>query len=212
MSRRATTTVSVLAALTLLTTACSGHTTVGKASPSNTSSASTSTSTLPFGGAPKVANPLPASVLSGNPCTDALTPAQVDTAMGSPTVSESDSTPGVGPSCNWHNHRTLGALSVGYDTGTHTGLSGSYQNTQPRVALWKVLPPIQGFPAVASAGSKGMPAPNDFCLVSVGIADDLVVDVGGSLGTTGTGKVDPCDVTVQAANLVITTLRQKAGA
>jgi Protein of unknown function (DUF3558) len=212
MSRRTTATVSVLAALTLLTTACSGHTTDGNASPTNSSPAPTSTSTLPFGGAPKVVNPLPASVLSGNPCTDALTPTQVNTAVGSPTESKDDATPGIGPLCSWSNHRTSGQINVGYDTGTHTGLSGSYQNTQPRVAVWRALPPIQGFPAVAYSGTKGMSAPNDSCTVSVGLADDLSVDIGASLGSSSIGKVDPCDVAAQVAALVVTTLRQKAGA
>jgi hypothetical protein len=85
-----------------------------------------------------------------------------------------------------------------------------YQNTQPKAGVWKVLPAIQGFPAVAHAGSKGT-TPNDYCQVSIGFADDLAIDVGVTLGRTKVGVTDPCEVTAQIADQVVTTLRAKAG-
>jgi hypothetical protein len=86
-----------------------------------------------------------------------------------------------------------------------------YQNTQPQSGVWKVLPAIQGFPAVAHAGRKGT-TPDDYCQVSIGLADDLAIDVGVTLGTTKIGAADPCEVTAQIADQVVTTLRAKAGA
>jgi hypothetical protein len=120
-------------------------------------------------------------------------------------------TPGVGPDCGWSNLDRGSQIGVGYDTTTHTGLSGNYQNTQPKSGLWKPLPDIQGLPAVAHAGNKGQPVLKDFCAVSVGLADDTSIDVSVSLGRAKIGSVDPCDTAGQAADAVVTTLKAKAG-
>ena len=211
MIRRTTTVAGILAILAAGVTACSGHPATGTPPPASAPITTTNAS-LPFAGAPKVPNPLPDSVLGGNPCADALTADQVKDALGTPTESKSDQTAGVGRSCSWYNHSTLGQISVGYNTETHTGLSGLFQNTKPAAALWKVLPPIQGFPAVAHSITKGADTSTTFCQVTVGLADDIAVDVSGFLGPAKQGKVDPCDVTAQAAGLVVTALSQKAGA
>ncbi|WP_328610483.1 DUF3558 domain-containing protein [Amycolatopsis sp. NBC_00345] len=211
MSRRSLF-VGVLIAAGLLATACTGKTPDGGSSPSATTSPPTSAAGgLPYAGAPKVPNPLPVSVLSGNPCADALTAAQIDTLLGSPVQTKQGETSGVGPDCGWSNLDKGSQIGVGYDTTTHTGLSGNYQNTQPKSAVWKPLPDIQGFPAVAHAGNKGQPALKDFCAVSVGLADDTSIDVSVSLGRAKIGSVDPCDVAGQAADAVVTTLKAKAG-
>jgi hypothetical protein len=150
-------------------------------------------------------------VLSGDPCKDALTPSQITDAAGSNPKMRQGNTPGVGADCSWSNTDTLGQVYVGYDTESHTGLSGLYKNTQPKSGVWKELPPIQGFPAVAAAGSKGT-TPKDHCVVTVGLTDDLAVDVGATLGSTKIGTVDPCEVATGIADQVVTTLRAKAGA
>jgi hypothetical protein len=54
--------------------------------------------------------------------------------------------------------------------------------------------------------------PSYFCQVTIGIADDLAVDVSIALSDAKRGKVDPCQVTAVAADMVVTNLRQKAGA
>jgi hypothetical protein len=215
MTRRLVVSIGLIAAVTGLASACTGAPTPGNgSSPPAGSSSTSSPSTveqLPYAGAPKVNNPLPASVLSGNPCTDALTAAQIKTLLGSPVQSEPGNTPGVGPDCGWTNRSRGSQIGVGYATLPHVGLSGDYQNTQPRSAVWKPLANIQGFPAAAHAGSPGQPPPKDFCAVSVGLADDLSVDVSVSLGSAVIGTIDPCDAAGQAADAVVTTLKAKAG-
>src|SRR5207248_7181239 len=132
---------------------------------------------LPFAGAPKVIHPLPLSVLVGDPCTDALTPQQVATTIGVNVAGRRVDIPQLGPACAWNNHETGGAVGVSYVLNTHVGLSGVYANTQPKAALWRELPPIQGFPAVAHAGGKGDRVPAGFCQASVGLADTFSIDV-----------------------------------
>jgi len=170
-----------------------------------------SATTLPYAGAPKVITPLPASVLSGDPCKDALTSEQITQAVGPDPELRPGTTPTVGPKCSWSNTQTNGQVFVGFGTLLHTGLSGIYQNTQPKSGVWKELPDIQGFPAVAYAGSKGT-TPKDYCVVTVGVADDLTVDIGVTLGRTKVGAADPCEVAPGIADQVVTTLRAKAGA
>jgi hypothetical protein len=150
--------------------------------------------------------------LSGDPCTDALTPAQVKAALGVSPAGKRNDSGSLGAYCSWSNPDTSAQIAVAYITSTHVGLSGVYQNTQSSSAVWRVLPPIQGFPAVAHAGNKGTPSPNDYCQVSVGLADDLSIDVTTTLGETKKGKVDPCDIGALTATAAVTTLRQKAGA
>jgi hypothetical protein len=89
-------------------------------------------------------------------------------------------------------------------------LSGVYQNTKPQSGVWKPLADIQGFPAVAYAGNPGQ-TPKDYCIATVGLADDITVDVSLALGKTKIGTVDPCDLAGQAADAVVTTLKAKAG-
>jgi hypothetical protein len=216
MRRTVFTTASLLSTLAVLT-ACSGGETSGTASPTPSAASGTSSSpgtsaplstgqALPFAGAPKVTNPLPASVLDGNPCTDALTPDQIGQALGSPQQGKPD-TFATGPYCSWYNADTSAQIAVNYVTKTHLGLSGVYANTKPKTKTWKELPPVDGFPAVA----------HDFteinCQISVGIADDLSVDVSGALSSAKQeAKADPCESTAKAANVVVENLKKKAGA
>jgi hypothetical protein len=202
--RRFATAAVVLLSVTLLVAACSDKKDSGTSQPP-TASPSSATA-LPFGGAPSVPRPLPASVLAGDPCTDALTPAQVKTNIGVQDPGKHDDVVALGPFCSWFNPNTLATISVGYDTQTHTGLSGVYQNTQPQTKTWKVLPDVQGFPTVAHDFTAGN------CQISVGLADDLTIYVSGSLGRGKQGTVDPCDATAATVGDVITTLKDKAGA
>ncbi|GAA1982434.1 hypothetical protein GCM10009754_69170 [Amycolatopsis minnesotensis] len=97
------------------------------------------------------------------------------------------------------------------DTQSRHGLSGLYANVQPKAEVWKVLPAIQGFPAVASVTPSGG-APDRYCSISVGLLDTATVDVGLFLGDSKIGKVDPCTVGSRAADAAVSTLREKAGA
>jgi hypothetical protein len=198
-------------AVTFVGTGCSGADQSAQPAPSAGQSVGgpAADEALPHSGAPKVTNPLPASVLEGGPCT-ALDAGQVARALGAAVAGRPVQDP-TGPSCDWSNHETGGMIGVGFVTETHQGLSGPYENTKPKAVVWRELPPIQGFPAVAYVTPSGG-APDLFCAVSVGIADDLSFDASGFVSRERRGKVDPCDAVAQLADLVVTSLRRKAGA
>ncbi|MEV6639716.1 DUF3558 family protein [Amycolatopsis sp. NPDC051371] len=169
-----------------------------------------SSSSVPFGGAPAVTNPLPQTVLDGDPGTEASTPDQVEAAIGVLVSGEREDLPQVGPACAWTNHSTGGAVGVSYDLNTHTGLSSVYANTQPKSVIWRPLPPVQGFPAVAHTGARGQTPPREFCQASIGLADTYAVNISLHLGDSKRGNVDPCGEPLQQiCDLVITTLRAK---
>jgi hypothetical protein len=96
---------------------------------------------------------------------------------------------------------------VGFVTEDHNGLSGVYENTKPKSPVWRPLPDIQGFPAVAHSDNT-----DHDCAVTVGLADDVSIDINGFLGDSKRGKADSCDATAQMAGLVVTTLKKRAGA
>ena len=199
-----------LAAATLVA-ACSGSPAPGSLPSTGAPPASSQPGkTLPYAGAPKVENPLPESVLSGHPCDGALTPAQLNVILRQQPQGKHNDDPSLGPACQWPNSETGALVTVAYTTKVTDGLSAVYANTKPKATVWRTLPLIQGFPAVAhstfsQAGSKS------FCQVSVGISDQTTVDVSVDLGETAVGKKDPCDVTAIVAGMVVTNLRQKAG-
>jgi hypothetical protein len=173
-------------------------------------STSASAAALPHSGAPKVSDPLPASVFTGDPCTDALTPDQVKQALGVDTPGR----PGqsvVGPKCEWNNQANSSSATVYYDTTTNEGLSSSYRGIKPQATTWRELPLIQGFPAVAAVTPAGGP-PDEFCQVYVGLADSVAVYVGVLLSDAKVGKADPCEGAARVADMVVGNLRQKAGA
>jgi hypothetical protein len=198
----------VLLALVVAGCGSGGSATLPPASTNSPSVAPTSAS-LPYGGAPKVDHPLPVSVISGDPCADGLTSQQLTQIIGIAPQGK-PSSDNVGATCNWVNSDTNSHVTVAFDTKDHTGLSGFYENTKPQAVVWKPLPAIQGFPAVAhvSTGNDS----KDFCQISIGIADDLSVDVTIRLSDAKVGKADPCEMTGRVAEMVITNLRQKAGA
>nr|WP_154676393.1 DUF3558 domain-containing protein [Amycolatopsis benzoatilytica] len=187
---------------------CSGGPTAAPASTTPASSAAG----LPHSGAPKVEHPLPESVLTGQPCQDALTSEQLTQIFGTAPQGKPDILAGIGPECKWDNLDSGAGLSVFYVTQTHEGLSGLYQNTKPQAKVWRELPPIQGFPAVAnSTFSSG--TQTGFCQVSVGISDALTVDA--SLTPSDAKRAsgaDPCELSARVADMVVTNLKRKAGA
>jgi hypothetical protein len=146
-------------------------------------------------------------VLSGNPCTAALTADQVKAALGSSVETKPDTLAGFGPSCSWTSTDTTSSaqITVTYDTTTHQGLSGAYQNSKPRSKIWQEMS-IEGFPAVAHASA------HDHCQIFVGLADNVMIDVDGVLSLSKIDQADPCETTKKVVTAVVTTLKQKAGA
>lgn len=166
---------------------------------------------LPYAGAPKVADPLPASVLSGDPCADALTREQVVAAVGIDVPGRREDLAPIGPACAWVNLGSGGAVGVSYTVNTHAGLSGVYANTRPKSAVWRELPAVQGFPAVAHAGDKGGEIPIGYCQASIGLADSFSIDVSLTLGESKKKTEDACSLITRIADMTVTTLRAKAG-
>ncbi|WP_161630706.1 DUF3558 domain-containing protein [Amycolatopsis decaplanina] len=207
-------TVATVAVVAGVVAACTGKASDGTASPTSIASTgaapSSSPSGLPYAGAPKVTNPLPASVLAGDPCKEALTAAQTGFLLGAPLDVFNDTTPGVGRACSWSNPESGSRILITYDTTTGQGLSKVYQNTRPKSGVWKPLASVEGFPGVGHAGNPGQEPPADFCQVSVGLADDLAFDVSAVVGQAKRGVVDPCDAAGKAAEAVVTTLKAKA--
>lgn len=198
------------AAALVVCAACAAPGRGSRTAPTAAATESTMTPSVPFGGAPAVTDPLPAAVLDGDPCTDALTPAQVETAIGVRVPGVREDLPQTGPACAWTNQDTGGAVGVSYTINTHTGLSSVYANTRPQSAIWRPLPPVQGLPAVAHAGSLGQSPPLGFCQASVGLADTYSVDISLHLGRSKRSIADPCGEPLrQICDLVITTLRVK---
>lgn len=203
--------VGVLVAAVLVV-GCSGGSTPKPSSDSSGSSVSPSTTgkTLPYAGAPKVEHPLPESVLSGHPCDGALTAAQINAIFKMQPQGVRADIPALGPECKWVNEDTGSLVLVLYTTKAD-GLSAVYANTKGMAKVWRPLPPVQGLPAVAHS-TAGDQRQNDSCQVSVGITDRYTVDVSVGLGQSRVGKQDPCDAAATVAGMVVTNLKQKAGA
>jgi hypothetical protein len=137
MTRRTVMTVLGAAAAVSVVAGCSG----GSAAPPTTASAtnspasSSAAATLPHSGAPRVEHPLPESVLSGQPCQEALTSSQLNEIFGMVPQGKPDTLPGIGAKCRWSNVDSGAGLSVYYGNQTHQGLSGLYQNTKPQAKV-----------------------------------------------------------------------------
>lgn len=186
----------------------------GTAAPQSTTQAASSTgvpttnSALPYGGAPKVSNPLPLSVLSGDPCADALTTDQTRTVFNRVVSGERSDSGALGPTCDWSTPDTGALVLITYDS-THDGLSSVYQNTKPQTIVWRENS-VQGFPAAAYATDDG--AQDRACNISVGITDSATVDIDLTIGTTGVAQgKDPCTADLTIADMVVGNLKQKAG-
>ncbi|RJQ79629.1 DUF3558 domain-containing protein [Amycolatopsis panacis] len=185
--------------------ACSS--TVTPSIPVPTGSSVLSRSVPPYGGAPKVVHPLPDSVLSGSPC-DALSPKQILDDVG-PGVPGKVDDGALGPVCRWYDGDGGPMLMAYFTTLQHEGLSVIYKQVKSQMRRFDVLPPIQGFPAVAYDTRPG-PKTRD-CHLAVGLADTLDVQIGLSLGDHDAGKTDACGLAAIAADQVVTTLTAKAG-
>ncbi len=196
----------VLLCSAMLLAGCSG-TTGGHPMPVSTSSSSPSGEVPPYGGAPKVENPLPDSVLSGSAC-DALSPQQIHEDVGDGVTGKPEDGP-LGPKCTWSDHQDGSMLTIFYTTKQREGLSIIYKQVKPQMKRFDVLPPIQGFPAVAYDLKPG--PRTDGCQIAVGLSDTLEFEVGVDLGLHNSGKTDSCRIAAIVTDHAVTTLKKKAG-
>ncbi|MFB9929254.1 DUF3558 domain-containing protein [Amycolatopsis halotolerans] len=196
----------VLLSSAALLAACSG-TTGGNPTPVTSSSSLPGNEVPPYGGAPKVENPLPDSVLSGSAC-DALNSQQIHVNFGADLVGKPEDGP-LGPKCTWSDHQGGSMLTIFYTTKQREGLSIIYKQVKPQMKRFDVLPPIQGFPAVAYDPKPG--PRTDGCQIAVGLSDTLEFEVGLDLGLSNSGKADACGLAADVTGDVVTTLKKKAG-
>lgn len=163
---------------------------------------------LPYAGAPKVVSPLPVSVLSGDPCVDALTADQTKTVFGRVVGGRRSDSGALGPSCEWSTPDTGAGLLLTYDS-THDGLSSVYRGIKPRAIVWRETS-VRDFPAAGHVTEFGG-SQDEFCDISVGVVDSASVDIGLTVSMAKAGKTDPCAVDLQIADMVIGNLKRKAG-
>lgn len=163
---------------------------------------------LPHSGAPAVSDPLPESVLSGDPC-EALTPQQVEAALGAGTSEgQRRDLEQVGPRCDWSNKESMGGMALGFVTAIREGLSVEYANVKPKKAVFREAGPVMGFPAVAYKDSE-----NDrTCTFVVGLADEYSISVTVTLSAEKEAEgVDSCVPAEMVAEMVVGNLKAKAG-
>ncbi|WP_410585833.1 DUF3558 family protein [Amycolatopsis sp. lyj-108] len=173
-------------------------------SPTTTRTIGLTTQVPPYAGAPAVRDPLPLTVLSGHPCTTALTPAQVKQVLGIEATGKPDRTEPAGPTCLWENPVTARTVRVVFATTHRQGLSAVYPSPSPVEGwVWRELT-VGRHPAVATTRD-----PQWYCTVTVGLADDAAVRVSlvGRVGDTH----DLCTATGPVAELVVATLKKGAG-
>lgn len=206
-------TVLAVGSLAVLATACS--TEDGQAEPQDPASSVSSSapassqaaSDLPHSGAPAVDNPLPRSVLSGDPC-QALTPEQVKAALGDGASNgERRDLEELGPRCRWSNTEAQSSFVVTFQTAHGEGLSTTYANAKPQMPVFNEVGPIEGFPAVVYKKSDTDP----MCTTMVGLADEYAISVTGTLGVDAeeAGK-DSCEPGQQVASWVVANLKAQS--
>jgi hypothetical protein len=159
---------------------------------------------LPGFGAPKVKKPLTDTTqFAEKPCS-MLTPAQVED-LGLPSSGQQKETVN-GLVCEWFNQDTRGQINTGFLTKNPYGLTGAYAaNERGELAYFTELPPIEGYPAVASDGDDRRP--EGICPVAVGVTDELVFHVDTYLSAANVGKKDPCEVGVKIAGIVLRNMK-----
>ncbi|MBB3049264.1 hypothetical protein FHS23_000259 [Prauserella isguenensis] len=207
---------AALAAFAVVATACSSESD-GQAQPEPTAPAPSSVSAapssaadggheLPHSGAPAVTNPLPKSVLDGDPCSQALTDAQAKELLGDAVTSRDDDEPKLGPGCYWSNQETLASFGLNYDVQTGQGLSATYASTKPQRSF-EEIDPVGGFPAVQYWEKDD----DRVCSTVVGLADEYAVVMSLAVGTKGAEEGDdPCEASRTVMERVIGNLKAKA--
>jgi hypothetical protein len=190
---------------TSLLTACSSEPGTPKPVPSSEAVVSGGKQ-LPSAGAPKVAMPLPSSLIKGDPCK-ALTAEQIKALFSGaqPELQPARDT-GAAMQCRWANIDLGSSVGIQLVYAWNDGLSRVYATKGQ--GFFKELEPVQGYPVVAYGPtddrSSGM------CSVAVGIADNAAFEADAALARSKVGQSDPCDAARKIADFAVTTL--KAGA
>jgi hypothetical protein len=161
---------------------------------------------LPSDGAPDIKDPLDISKFLADPCR-VLTAEQTE-QLGVPQTGEpSEET--LGKVCSWRNPETRGATDIRMDEKYRRGLSAVYAaDKRGEYVYFKPLEPIEGYPAVASDITDERD--RGTCIISVGVANDLMFAVGLDLSTENVGKKDPCETAVVVVGMMLRTMKEGA--
>jgi hypothetical protein len=158
---------------------------------------------LPFGGAPKVADPLDTSRYEHDPC-QSLTGDQAE-SLDLPAAGTVEEVP-LSTACDWRNTETRGEVEIVFFVDDPRGLSPEYKNRK-KYAFFEVLPNIEGYPAVARDD------PDDrkigHCAVVVGVADDMALEVILRLSQRNVETKDPCAEAARVASLALQTMKKE---
>jgi hypothetical protein len=159
---------------------------------------------LPGNGVPQVEHPLDTSRFQEDPCTS-LT-AQQALELNVPASGEKQKILyGVG--CEWRNPETRGRIQIGFLGEIHRGLTGVYDaNGRGEYPYFDELPDIEGYPAIA--GDIEDRRPRGICVVSVGVTDQLLMDVYLTLPEANIGRKDPCGVAADVAGMALQTMKK----
>ena len=170
---------------------------------SGTPSPSTTTSSRPT--APKVANPIDTTKYRASPCI-LLTAAQVAQYRITSAGSTSDGTTALGPGCSWSQLGGSG-LTVQFITANKTGITSLYINKDIIVnggGYWAATT-IQGYPGVFNSSLDDRKTGD--CSLAVGVTDTLTYNVAVTADKSTPQYSDPCGMTSQIADMVLTTMR-----
>lgn len=161
---------------------------------------------LPNHGAPNIDDPLDITEFLQDPCR-ALTAEQAE-ELSVPTTG-AGSTNALGRVCEWENMDTRGFVNVEMREKNAAGLSALYAaNDNGQYPFFDVLPPIDGYPAVAYDVADHRD--QGICAVSVGVANDLSFTVGLRLSRGNVGKKDPCETATLVAGMMLNTMKESS--
>jgi hypothetical protein len=159
---------------------------------------------LPSHGAPQVEDPLQdVSRFEQDPCS-VLTSAQAQELTLPATGKQEDGA--LGLDCEWFNPDTRGEVIISFLTNSQNGLSGFYAaNQRGEYPYFVELPPIEGYPAIASdiedRRSRGI------CIVDVGVTDQLAFGVYLALSPVNVETQDPCETAALVAGMALQTMK-----
>jgi hypothetical protein len=159
---------------------------------------------LPYAGAPAVDNPLDTTRYQRDPC-QALTAAQAqELNVRTPGEPYDDS---LGKSCHFAGKSDAQArVDVGFFDQYPFGLSATYQaHEDGKYDFFNPLPPIEGYPAVARAGTDDRD--DGACAVEVGTSDEISFEIALRLSAANVGTLDPCDTAAMVAGMVLQTMK-----
>jgi uncharacterized protein DUF3558 len=172
-------------------------------STSGTSDSANGETDLPSHGAPRVENPLDVGEFEKDPCKSLSSQQAED--LGVPESESEDGSYGNG--CRWSaSEPGKGQVSMSFFTDVGRGLSAPYEeNENGDFKLFKELPKIEGYPAVAYDTVDENPT--EICAIAVGVSDHLAFDVHLRLSAKNVGQLDPCDKAAMVVEMMLKNMK-----